>query len=52
MKFATLALVATLMAAAAMAPTFAEAKSVKWSCYAPNPLAPFSFVCFGSTSRP
>jgi hypothetical protein len=40
------------MAASALAPTFVEAKSVKWSCYAPNPLMPFNYVCTGSTSRP
>jgi hypothetical protein len=51
-KFATLALVAALMAASALAPTFAEARSVKWSCYAPDPLAPFNYVCIGSTGRP
>lgn len=52
MKFATVTLVTALLAAATLAPTLVEAKSVKWSCYAPNPLLPFNMVCIGSTSRP
>ncbi len=45
MKFATLATVALLTIAANLAPGVAEAKSVKWSCVALNPLFPWIQTC-------
>lgn len=52
MKFATWAAVGFLAIAANLAPTFAEAKSVKWYCVALNPLYPQNMTCYPSTSRP
>lgn len=52
MKQAVWAMVAALMVGANMLPAPAEAKSVKWTCVAPDPLNPFSYVCTGSTRRP
>ena len=52
MKTALFTLCAALMLASAIAPTMVEAKSVKWSCYAPNPAYPQNHVCYPSTNRP
>ncbi len=52
MKFATLAAVALLTIAANLAPSIAEAKSVKWYCYAVNPAFPWIQTCYASTRRP
>lgn len=52
MKYAVWAMVAALTVGANLLPSAVEAKSVKWSCVAPDPLNPFSYVCTGSRTRP
>ena len=52
MKQTALALAAAMTLFASLAPSMGEAKSVKWSCVAPDPLMPWYMVCTGSTSRP
>ena len=45
MKFARLAIIATLLVGPALLPSLAQAKSPKWSCVALDPLNPFTYTC-------
>jgi ABC-type nitrate/sulfonate/bicarbonate transport system substrate-binding protein len=48
-----LALTAAIALAAPLAfAAPAEAKSIKWSCVAPNPATPWIQVCYPSVGRP
>jgi hypothetical protein len=52
MKYAVWAMVAALTVGANLLPSVVEAKSIKYTCVAPDPLNPFSYVCTGSRTRP
>jgi hypothetical protein len=52
MKYAVWAMLAALTLGANLLPSLAEAKSIKYTCVAPDPLNPFSYVCTGSRTRP
>ena len=52
MKLARLLIALAVVAAPTTLPTLALAKSVKWSCVAPNPLKPWIQTCTGTVNRP
>lgn len=45
MKFARLAIIASLLVGPALLPNLAQAKSPKWACVALDPANPFHFTC-------
>lgn len=48
----TIASLGLALVAATLSFGIAEAKSVKWYCYAPDPSTPWIQTCYASTSRP
>lgn len=52
MKLTRLLIAASLLVTPMAMPNLAQAKSVKWSCYAPDPTKPQNMVCTGTTNRP
>ena len=53
MKYVLFALCTAALTTALLATApAAEAKSVKWSCSAPDPLNPSNMVCTASRTRP
>jgi hypothetical protein len=53
MRVLTIGLVVLASAFAATAQmNVAQAKSVKWVCYAPDPTTPWIQICYPTTNRP